>query len=64
MGNGAQQGAPVTPSGRSQQIAPQRRSVKISTNFHFIIIDRKCGFPALDILPSGSAGRNMEKGSN
>lgn len=47
-----------------KQIAPQKRSVKISTNFHLIIVYRKCGFPALDILPSGSAGRKMEKGSN
>lgn len=47
-----------------KQIAPQRRSVKVSTNFHLIIIYTKCGFPALDTLPSGSAGRKMGKGSN
>lgn len=28
----------------SEQIAPQKRSVKISTNFHFVIIYRKRGF--------------------
>lgn len=55
---------PGSPSKILKQIAPQRRSVKVSTNFHLITIYRKCGFPALDTLPSGSAGRKTGKGSN
>lgn len=38
---------------------------KISTNVHsYFIIYRTRGSPALDTVPSASAGRSMEKGSN
>lgn len=50
----------------SGHIAPQETSVKkISTNVHsYFIIYRTRGSPALDTVPSASAGRSMEKGSN
>lgn len=43
-GNEAWPGTPRVALKVSEQIAPQKRSVKISTNFHFVIIYRKRGF--------------------
>lgn len=48
----------------SKQIAPQRKRVTVSTNFHLIIIYRMWFPHSGDTVPSGSAGRKMGKGSN